>query len=373
MKNVILALLATLAVAGNAGAAGPAPAAGPGQPPQALETLLGRLRLPFGVELRSVEQSWETSPMFITRRRMTLVPTDGPWAGREVAVMSMVGIPGRLEAGAVQDFVKAYTEGRANKGNAVDADVVQVGGHPFNVLELSEEGKGGARRLLIAAGAVNGNVLVLEIAKPGDEDGGIALRDAFAGLRLDFLSMLRLRGQLQAEQARVVGGSALRSPVGDLPLPRGSESSLREMSVVRDGDGRVRSLAHTYFLAKTGFWETQFVALTVGCYAPDDREGVEARWQAMDEAKRAVFSRSAQPARLGGQDGLAWYGGRPLAADPGKSTELLIWRADRVPVLEVQLEHIGDRALARTMQQTLDQARFQCRFDTQAGAPAGAG
>ena len=50
-----------------------------------------------------------------------------------------------------------------------------------------------------------------------------------------------------------------------------------------------------------------------------------------------------------------------------------IWRADRVPVLEVQLEHIGDRALARTMQQTLDQARFQCRFDTQAGAPAGAG
>ena len=328
-----------------------------------LDTALGTLPLPGEARVESHQWMLTRTGGLRANEEFVLVPLSGPRAGQSLDLRVAFVTPDGMDAGRLEQLTQRVKELAAAKPGTREMRPLRLAGYDFALVDTTGPYKDGSeRRMAQLLGTVGPTMVTASVFDPDNADAAPDLLDLLAAVELDFQRILGARQRLDEQSTAVLGDARLDTLVGELPLPRGAEAVLVDVTQVMGPAGEVVAGTQTLAVYKTGAFSERRLGLKLTCDRHIGRS--DSRLALMRDpftARQGLqFQAREAPARLGGVEALRTDATQ--ASADGTETSISHWFArEGDTAYAIRIEHVRGEKLQRELEQGLEQIALSCR------------
>lgn len=335
--------------------------------------LLGtQVELPFDYKVVSHSEGFESNYGLRSYDSYELEVAGGDAKGKKLIVGTEYYAPSRIEAGVVQNWVRGEAEKAAAKPDNRSVQPLEIDGFGFNFIDGPVDSKDYPQRMGLV-GAINGASFRVSVWAADATPLSPQLAAALKAVKVDYASLLKLKGRFEDEGKGATGEGWMETPLGRLQLGSGVSSSLISSMSKRDGDGKPVFRRRSFGLHKTGFWTIQNLALSVSCGKDDPKEfddylQMTAQQQDKDVKDRFTNVSMPIPALFASVQGQAATADGPLINGVRHSAVIRWGSRQNGSMFLAQVERLNGSPIETALATQLSAAAPQCRSDLPFGA-----
>lgn len=263
-----------------------------------LKVLGAKLDLPFAYKLIESGESLESDRdglVGVEGREIEVL--DGPLQGKRLRVVGRYWSPSFTDAALLRKSLGEIAAKDAAREATRDTGEVRIDNYTFHFSDRSSDDKKDPwPERMTMMGEVSAAMLSLQIHAKDVASLTPEVEQALKTAKLDFETLVRVRGRFDAEARAAKADTALETPLGSIDLGKKHRAQLVFSSMQRDAEGRQLSRTRTYYAQRVpGFWAASApVLMTFACMV-DSPEALEETLSLYDDdTTKPVEQRSVQ-------------------------------------------------------------------------------
>ena len=263
-----------------------------------LKVLGAKLDLPFAYKLIESGESLESdSDGLVGVEGREIEVLDGPLQGKHLRVVGRYWSPSFTDAALLRKSLQEISAKDATRELTRDTGEVRIDGYTFHFADRRTDDKVDPwPERMTMTGEVSAAMLSLQVHAKDVASLPPEVEQALKTAKLDFETLMRVRGRFDAEARAAMAETALETPLGPIELGKKNRAQLVFSYMQRDAEGRQLSRTRTFYAQRIpGFWAAPSpVVMTFACMR-DTPEALEETLSLYDsDTTKSVEKRSVQ-------------------------------------------------------------------------------